>query len=267
MLIIIQHSRLLLYKQTMKTLHSWNLSYSQATELQKRLASQVQFVPLSGRPELIAGLDCAISKDKQQIVAVALVLKAPAPTQDLWGGTMEPSDFELIEIATAWQKITFPYIPGLLSFREAPACLAAVEKLKTEPDAFIIDGQGIAHPRRFGLASHLGLFFDKPTVGCAKSRLIGSFDEPPPEKGAYSLLKDKKSFEHQAGHEPPTTTDEIIGAVVRTRTNVEPLFVSVGNRCVLKDAIKITLECTTKYRLPEPTRLAHQLVSKAKIEA
>jgi deoxyribonuclease V len=249
-----------------KKLHSWNLSYSQAKDLQKHLASQVQFVPLSGRPQLIAGLDCAISKDKQQIVAVAVVLKAPAATQDLWGGTMEPSDFQLIETTTASERLIFPYIPGLLSFREAPACLAAVEKLKTEPDAFIIDGQGIAHPRRFGLASHLGLFFDKPTIGCAKSRLTGYFEEPPPEKGAYSLLKDNKSFEHQAGYEPRTTNDEVIGAVVRTRTSVEPVFVSVGNKCVLKDAIKITLECTTKYRLPEPTRLAHQLVSKAKLK-
>ena len=149
------------------------------------------------------------------------------------------------------QKLTFPYIPGLLSFREAPACIAAVEKLKVEPDVFVIDGQGIAHPRRLGLATHLGLFFDKPTIGCAKSRLTGYFENPPLEKGAYSLLKDK---------------DEVIGAVVRTRTNVKPVFISVGNKCRLDDAIKITLDCTTKYRLPEPTRLAHQLVSKLKLK-
>jgi deoxyribonuclease V len=127
-----------------------------------------------------------------------------------------------------------------------------VEKLKLEPDVFIIDGQGIAHPRRLGLAAHLGLFFDKSTIGCAKSRLTGSFEDPAFEKGSYSSLKDG---------------NEIIGAVVRTRTNVEPVFVSVGNKCLLEDAIKITLDCTTKYRIPEPTRLAHQLVSKIRLKA
>ncbi len=169
-------------------------------------------------------------------------------------------DFELIETTTALRKVTFPYIPGLLSFREAPACIAAVEKLKAEPDAFIIDGQGIAHPRRLGLAAHLGLFFDKPTIGCAKSRLTGYFEDPPPEKGAYTLLKDKKSSRLD-------TSDEVLGAVVRSRSNIEPLFVSVGNKCLLKDAIKITLDCAIKYRLPEPTRLAHQTVSKLRLKA
>jgi len=214
-------------------LHSWNLSYAQARQLQTRLAGRVQFTPLTKPPELIAGLDCAFSKDGERIVAVAIVLKPP--------------DFELVEMKTAAKKVAFPYIPGLLSFREAPVCIAAVEKLRKRPDVFIIDGQGIAHPRRLGLAAHLGLFFNKPTIGCAKSRLTGTFDEPPPQKGAYHLLKDK---------------NETIGAVVRTRTNVKPVFVSVGNKCLLKDAVKITLACTSKYRLPEPTRLAHQLVSK-----
>lgn len=221
-----------------KKLHSWNLSYSQAVDLQKRLACKVQFSPLKKQPKLIAGLDCAFSKDGKKIIAAVVVLKLP--------------DFVSVETISALRKVTFPYIPGLLSFREAPVCIAAVEKLKAEPDVFIIDGQGIAHPRRLGLAAHLGLFFDKPTIGCAKSRLTGYFEDPPPEKGAYSLLKDK---------------DEVIGAVVRTRTNVEPVFISVGNKCRLDDAIKITLDCTTKYRLPEPTRLAHQLVSKLRLKA
>jgi len=237
-----------------KKLHSWNLSYSQAVDLQKRLACKVLFNPLKKPPKLIAGLDCALSKDGQRIVAAAVVLGGPNVIKGLWPaiGGLKPPDFELIETATASQKVTFPYIPGLLSFREAPVCIAAVEKLKAEPDVFITDGQGIAHPRRLGLAAHLGLFFDKPTIGCAKSRLTGYFEDPPPEKGAYSLLKDK---------------DEVIGAVVRTRTNVEPVFISVGNKCRLDDAIKITLDCTTKYRLPEPTRLAHQLVSKLRLKA
>jgi deoxyribonuclease V len=221
-----------------KKLHSWNLSYSQAVDLQKRLACKVQFNPLKKPLKLIAGLDCAFSKDGKKIIAAVVVLKLP--------------DFVSVETTSALRKVTFPYIPGLLSFREAPVCIAAVEKLKAEPDVFIIDGQGTAHPRRLGLAAHLGLFFDKPTIGCAKSRLTGYFEDPPPEKGTYSLLKDK---------------DEVIGAVVRTRTNVEPVFISVGNKCRLDDAIKITLDCTTKYRLPEPTRLAHQLVSKLRLKA
>jgi deoxyribonuclease V len=160
-------------------------------------------------------------------------------------------DFELVETVSAVREVRFPYVPGLLSFREAPVCIAAAEKLRSRPDVFIIDGQGIAHPRRLGLAAHLGLFFDMPTVGCAKSRLTGDYEEPPLEKGAHTPLKDKS---------------EIIGAVVRTRTNVKPVFVSVGNKCVLADAIRIVLTCAVKYRLPEPTRLAHQSVGKLKLE-
>lgn len=229
-----------------KRLHNWNLSYVQAIALQRELAQKVQLLPLKTQPKTVAGLDCALSTDNESIIAAVVVLKMPSVAKGLWE-PLQQAEFELIETATASQKITFPYIPGLLSFRESPACLAAVEKLKAEPDAFIIDGQGIAHPRRFGIASHLGLFFDKPTVGCAKSRLTGSFEEPGSEKGAYS---------------PLTDSQEVIGAAVRTRTNVEPVFVSVGNKCLLKDAIEITLSWTTKYRIPEPTRLAHQFVSK-----
>jgi deoxyribonuclease V len=234
-----------------KKLHNWNLSYSQAIALQRSLSEKVQLIELKNQPKTIAGIDCALSKDNQRILAAAVVLRTQTTQKDLWG-PVESSGFEIIETTDAVQKISFPYIPGLLSFRESPACIAAVEKLKNEPDVFIIDGQGIAHPRRFGLACHLGLFFDKPTIGCAKSRLTGCFEDPALEKGSFSPLKDG---------------DEIIGAVVRTRTDVEPVFVSVGNKCLLKDAIKITLDCTTKYRIPEPTRLAHQLVGKIKLKA
>ncbi|MHC4165992.1 MAG: deoxyribonuclease V [Planctomycetota bacterium] len=220
----------------MKKLHKWNLSYARAREAQTSLAGKVQFTPLRTSPEVVAGIDCAFSEDGQRILAAVVVLRLP--------------DFELLETAGAVRKVTFPYIPGLLSFREAPVCIAAVEKLRSRPDLFIIDGQGIAHPRRLGLAAHLGLFFDRPTVGCAKSRLTGDFEEPPSEKGAYTLL---------------TAQSETIGAVVRTRTNVKPVFVSVGHKCVLTDAIGIVLACAVKYRLPEPTRLAHQSVSKLKL--
>jgi deoxyribonuclease V len=232
-----------------KDLHSWNLSYSQARDCQKNLASKVQFISLKKQPKLIAGIDCAFSKDGKRIIAAVIVLRLP--------------DFAPVETTSAQRKVTFPYIPGLLSFREAPVCIAAVAKLKTKPDVFIIDGQGIAHPRRLGLAAHLGLFFDKPTIGCAKSRLTGQFQEPPLEKGAYTLLKDKKGVKRDTQYEQYET----IGAVLRTRTNVKPIFVSVGNKCLLKDAIKITLSCAVKYRLPEPTRLAHQLVSKLRLRA
>ena len=228
----------------MKKLHSWNLSYSRARELQAELSGKVKFTPFKKEPQLIAGLDCAFSKDGERILAVVVVLRLP--------------QFEIAETVSASQKVNFPYIPGLLSFREAPVCLAAVEKLQRQPDIFIIDGQGIAHPRRLGLAAHLGLFLDQPTIGCAKSRLTGTYEEPLLEKGAYSLLKDEK---RKQSIEP-----EVIGAVVRTRTNVKPVFVSVGHKCLLEDAIRVVLDCSLKYRLPEPTRLAHQAVSRLKLK-
>ena len=222
----------------MKTLklHRWDLPYKKAVELQRQLAEKVRFVPMTKKVRIIAGLDCAFSKDGKKIFAAAVVMKRP--------------DFEVIEVRDACLEVHFPYVPGLLSFREAPVCIAAVGKLRTEPDIFIIDGQGIAHPRRLGLASHLGLFFDRPTVGCAKSPLTGTFENPPAQKGTYRLLEDK---------------GQTIGVVLRTRTNIKPVFVSVGHKCQLKDAIEIVLACTTQYRLPEPTRLAHQIVSKIKV--
>lgn len=220
-----------------KILHDWDLSYKQAALLQNQLAGKVEFKPLK-KCQLIAGLDCALSKDGQRIVACAVVLKR------------YKDRFDVLETKSAVRKTPMPYIPGLLSFRESPACLAAVEKLKIDPDVFIVDGQGIAHPRRLGLAAHLGLFFNKPTIGCAKSRLTGTYRQPPQQKGRFSLLKDN---------------DEVIGAVVRTRDNVKPVFVSVGNKCLLADAIKIVLDCALKFRLPEPTRFAHSQVSKLRL--
>ena len=220
-----------------KKLHSWDLSYSQAVEQQKRLAERVRQIKLKNQPKLVAGLDCAFSRDGRNIIAGVIVLQLPG--------------LELLETTSATRKVTFPYIPGLLSFREAPVCIAAAEKLRNRPDIFMIDGQGIAHPRRLGLAAHLGLFFDAPTIGCAKSRLTGTFEEPPLQKGTYTPLKDG---------------DDVIGAVVRTRSNVKPVFVSIGNQCLLKEAIELVLSCAIKYRLPEPTRLAHQLVSKLKLK-
>jgi deoxyribonuclease V len=228
----------------MRSLHPWDLSYAEARDLQTRLAGKVRFDRLEREPEFVAGLDCAFSQDGTRVFATVVVLNVLGLHE---GGAAY--DLDLEETAAASMKLSFPYIPGLLSFREAPVCLAAVRKLKRQPDLFLVDGQGIAHPRRLGLASHLGLFLDTPTIGCAKSRLIGTFKEPGAEKGAHNPLLD-------AG--------EVIGAVVRTRSNVKPLFVSVGHRCCLNDAVGVALACTTKYRLPEPTRLAHQAVSRLK---
>lgn len=229
-------------------MHKWNLSYAEARQLQTELAGCVQFVPLKQEPKIIAGLDCAFSRDGKRIFAAAVMLKV---ARSRGGASEGPDRFELehVETVSAVQETRFPYIPGLLSFREAPVCLEAVGKLSRQPDLFMIDGQGVAHPRRLGLAAHLGLFFEKPTVGCAKSRLTGTFEEPGGEKGAWSPLRDGA---------------EVIGAVVRTRSRVKPVFVSVGHKCRLEDAIRVTVACTTRYRIPEPTRLAHQAVSRLK---
>lgn len=224
----------------MRNLHEWNLSYPEAREVQKRLAGVVRFTPLERQPGLIAGLDCAFSRDGRRIFAAAVLLEVAG----VRGGSFV---LRLVETVSAERETTFPYIPGLLSFREAPACLEAAGRFSREPDLYVVDGQGVAHPRSLGLASHLGLFLDKPTIGCAKSRLIGTFDEPGEEKEAWSPLRDG---------------GEVIGAVVRTRSRVKPIFVSVGHRCSLEDAIRISLACTTRYRIPEPTRLAHQAVSR-----
>ncbi|HUT68422.1 MAG TPA: deoxyribonuclease V, partial [Dehalococcoidales bacterium] len=152
-------------------------------------------------------------------------------------------EFELVETRIVTDRIEFPYVPGLLSFREAPLILAACEELTVTPDLLMVDGQGIAHPRRMGLASHLGLFLDIPTIGCAKSRLCGSHEEPGNEAGSYAELLDN---------------GEVIGAAVRTRTGVKPVYVSIGHKVDLSTAIRRVLECCRGYRLPEPTRLAHQ---------
>jgi len=214
--------------------------------VQAELAGRVEFVPFNEEPRLIAGLDCAFSKDGKRTFAAAVVLRVIG-LHSSPAGQPEQFEFEQVETVTAVQETRFPYIPGLLSFREAPVCLEAVAKLGRQPDLFLIDGQGVAHPRRLGLASHLGLFLDKPTVGCAKSWLIGKYEEPGSERGAYSLLRDG---------------DETVGAVVRTRSRVKPVFVSVGHKCTLDDAIRVTLAFAARYRIPEPTRLAHQSVSR-----
>jgi len=213
--------------------HRWDLSPKEAIALQQELRQRVVTENQLGTVRTVAGVD--ISTAGERAHAAVVVLRFP--------------ELKPLQAAQSDLPLAYPYIPGLLSFREAPVCLEALTMLDREPDLLMIDGQGIAHPRRLGLASHLGLFLDKPTIGCAKSRLIGRFEEPGGEKGDWSPLTDK---------------NELIGAVVRTRSRVKPIFVSVGHKCRLEDAIRMALACTTRYRIPEPTRLAHQAVSRLK---
>ncbi len=221
-------------------LHAWDLSPKNAIALQKALAGNVvrsdRFGP-GGRRAIkrVAGVDAAFADGGRVIRAAAVMLDFPA---------LEVTDRILIERPTA-----FPYVPGLLSFREVPALLEALGRLPTTPDLILCDGHGYAHPRRFGLACHLGLWLDAPTIGVAKSRLTGVHDEPGPAKGEVAwLLADK-------GARP----GERIGAVLRTRERVKPVYVSAGHRVSLRTAIALALACTTRFRLPEPTRLADKL--------
>jgi deoxyribonuclease V len=179
-------------------------------------------------PGFIAGVDIAVGKANEIAQAAVVVLSYP--------------ELRLVAVELVQGKLEFPYIPGLLSFRESPLILAACRKLSLTPDLIIVDGQGVAHPRRLGLASHLGLFLDVPTIGCAKSRLCGSHDIPTEEAGSYTEVLDK---------------GEVIGAALRTRTGVKPLYISTGHRINLENAIYWVLQCCRGYRLPEPTRLAH----------
>ena len=214
-------------------IHRWSLTPSAAIRLQERLAPRVRVEPLAGAVRLVAGADLAFSPDGTRCLAGIVVYDLTASA--------------VVEEALAWRPVRFPYVPGLLSFREIPAVLAAVRKLRIVPDAFMFDGQGYAHPRRVGLASHAGLLLGRPAIGAAKSRLIGTHAEPPPDAGTHAPL------EHRG---------EVIGAVLRTRVNVRPIYVSVGHLVTLEDAIAVTMACVTRYRLPEPTRLAHQLVTR-----
>lgn len=218
--------------------HRWALSPRAAVRLQHRLAPQVRFEPLARPVRRVAGADMAFSADGRRCLAGLVVY-------DVQAGSV-------VEEALAWRTVQFPYVPGLLSFRELPAVLAAARRLKAAPDAFMFDGQGYAHPRRVGLASHAGLLLGLPTIGCAKSRLCGTHEDPGPRAGCTADLRDG---------------EEKIGVVLRTRDRVRPVYVSVGHRVTLEDATALVLACVTRYRLPEPTRLAHMLVSRHRRES
>ncbi len=214
--------------------HRWDISPTEAVALQKKLASQVRIAPLVREVRTIAGVDCAFSDDGDIIAAAVLC---------------DAETMEILESASVRRTCRFPYISGLLSFREAPAVIEALRKLPSRPDLLMCDGQGLAHPRGLGLACHVGLWVDLPTVGVAKSRLVGEHRQPGPRRGARTQLGYK---------------GRIVGSVLRTRDGVKPLYVSVGHRLTLPEAVRWVLLAGRGVRLPEPTRQADQLVAQCK---
>jgi deoxyribonuclease V len=219
-------------------LHRWDLTPREAVEVQQRMRNMVRLRPLAQPVGVIAGADISYNKFSETVFAGIVVLSLP--------------DLRIVETAGVRSVAKFPYVPGLLSFREAPSLLEAWEKLKTKPDVLMLDGQGIAHPRRFGIACHVGVLLDWPTIGCAKSILVGGYGELGLEAGSRSPLVDK---------------GEQVGVALRTKSKVAPVYVSPGNLMDLDSAVDLVLRSTTKYRLPEPTRQAHLLVNRLRVEA
>ena len=217
-------------------LHTWNVDYKKAVEIQERLKKSIILKGSTKNCKLIAGADVSYTKGSEIFYASVVVFNLQT--------------MERVEEVTASGKVDFPYIPGLLSFRESPILLKAFAKIKSEPDVIILDAQGIAHPRGIGLASHIGLLLDKSSIGCAKTRLIGEYNEVGGEAGCHSQL---------------TVKGEIVGAVLRTRKNVKPVFVSPGHKIDLNTSIDLVLKSCRGYRLPEPVRQAHNLVKKTAI--
>lgn len=217
---------------TQEALHSWNLTPEEAVALQRELAARIIREDTLGEVKLVAGVDMAINEQNNMARAAVVLLTYP--------------DLILVERHVYEEPIRMPYIPGLLSFREAPAVLGAFRKLQQPPDLVMVDGAGIAHPRRIGIASHLGLWLELPTIGCAKSILTGRYDHKAlaEEAGAWVPIIDKR---------------ETVGAAVRTRTKVNPMIISLGHRISLETSIAYVLACGKGYRLPEPTRQADKL--------
>jgi len=210
-------------------LHDWDVGTAQAAMLQRDLALRVvRSRCLVSGPRLVAGCDLAVDRLRGRGTAAVVVVALPS--------------METVEVRVAEGPLTWPYVPGFLSFRECPLVLDAFSHLGVEPDAVLVDGQGIAHPRRFGLASHLGLCLDVPTAGCAKSLLCGVCDLPGEEPGACTEVRDR---------------GEVVAIALRTRAGARPVYVSIGHKTDLAGAVEWVLHCTDRHRLPEPTRLAH----------
>jgi deoxyribonuclease V len=219
-----------IYRNRYATGPRWDLEPAEAIALQRRLSCSVIKKSTLKAVNTVAGVDTAY---RQNIARAAVVM-------------MTYPALETMDEATAERGINYPYIPGLLTFREGPAVLAALSRLEILPDLLMFDGQGIAHPRRCGIASHIGVLMDVPSIGCAKTKLVGQYDEPALHRGAFTLLNHK---------------GQTIGAVVRTRTNVAPVFVSTGHRVSLRDSIRFVLDCCRGYRLPETIRRADHLAA------
>jgi len=221
-----------------RNLHPWDVDYKTAVAIQADLRGKLVLSDDGpGDIRIVAGADISCTKGDDRVYAAVVLLDA--------------ATLEVVEVACHSDRISFPYIPGLLSFREGPSLLSAFEKLRGRPDVILFDGQGIAHPRGFGLAAHMGRSLDLPSVGCAKTRLIGTFEEPGARRGKWStLMRD----------------GEQIGTVVRTKDRVKPVFVSQGHRVSLGRAVEIVLQCARRYRIPEPIRRAHILVNKMRKE-
>lgn len=213
--------------------HPWDLAPEAAIALQEELAPRVERESRLGPVRHVAGIDASYREGLAR--AAVAVFSYPA--------------LDLVDYVVAEREVAYPYIPGLLTFREAPAVLDALDALRTEPDLLIFDGQGIAHPRRLGIASHVGLLMDLPAIGCAKSRLRGRYEEPGEDYGSFSYLYERR---------------EILGAVLRTRAKVKPLFVSTGHRVDLETAVHYVLGCCRGYRLPETTRWADKIAGGAR---
>jgi len=218
------------------SLHTWPNDYRSAVALQNRLRGRVILRPLPKRMRLVAGADVSYDKGSDLMHAGVVVMRLPG--------------LQVIDTQAASVRVTFPYIPGLLSFREAPALLEVFRKLRTPPDAVIFDGQGIAHMRGIGLASHVGLWLGIPSVGCAKSRLVGDHREPADDRGRRAALRYK---------------GRVIGSVVRTRQGVKPVYVSPGHLADVPSAVRLVRRCCTRFRLPETTRAAHRLVNQVRV--
>lgn len=220
------------------TRHQWDVTPKEAIDIQKQLADQIQLQPLTQPIGSVAGADVSFNKNSELVFAAVVLLSFPQLT--------------LIEQVSATGITHFPYIPGLLSFREAPILLAAFEKLSIVPDVVICDGHGIAHPRRLGIAAHLGLCLERPTLGCAKKKLTGLYEahQLAPTAGATIALKDKEN--------------QIIGSVVRTKMGIKPVFVSPGHQMDITTAVDVVLNCCRGYKLPEPTRQAHLWVNQVR---
>jgi deoxyribonuclease V len=216
--------------------HPWDVTPAEAVVVQKELASKVDTTTPLASWDVIAAVDGSYARYDTEIAAAIVVVRADT--------------LDVIERVGVIRPLTFPYVPGLFSFREAPALLDAFAELKTPFDVVMVDGQGIAHPRRLGIASHLGICLDRPTIGCAKSRLYGDYLEPGTKRGDRSPLLDKKG--------------EVIGAVLRTKDRVKPLFVSPGHRCDLESAVAVVMATSGKYRLPGPARMAHEFVNEVR---